>query len=50
MEPPSSLSNGVENVNKIAGYQSLIPNFEGDDSTDVNYFISNIEDIGSMAG
>lgn len=35
--------------NKIAGYQNLVNNFDGDWFANVQFFIENIESIGAIA-
>lgn len=39
----------AEPTNKIAGYQNLINNFDGDLFSNVKYFFENIESIGTLA-
>lgn len=38
-----------ETPNKIAGYQNLVNNFDGDLFSNVTFFINNIESIGTLA-
>lgn len=37
------------NPNKIAGYQSLVNNFDGDVFSNVSYFFTNLEEVGKIA-
>lgn len=44
-EPTST----VPNPNKIAGYQTLVPNFDGEIFSNVTYFLKTLEDIAQIA-
>lgn len=37
------------NPNKIAGYQSLVNNFDGDVFSNISYFFTNLEEVGKIA-
>lgn len=39
----------VPNPNKIAGYQTLVPNFDGEIFSNVAYFLKSLEDIALIA-
>ncbi|KAG8173899.1 hypothetical protein JTE90_003078 [Oedothorax gibbosus] len=41
--------NVIPNPNKIAGYQTLVPNFDGEVFSNVAYFLKSLEDISTIA-
>lgn len=43
------MTENIPNPNKIAGYQTLVPNFDGELFSNVTYFLKSLDDISNIA-